>query len=124
MVETVPVTDNDRRMADGFSGYIANFVRSGNPSGDDLPDWPLFDPAALDLMHFTLDDALAFFGRGRFTTVSSAGRPGHRPLVSYETSYEISNACLRVVNGDRCGRSSGSEIRRRTFRHFRQAPRR
>jgi para-nitrobenzyl esterase len=47
-------------MARWFSGYIANFVQTGDPNGDGLPAWPMFDPTAFDLMHFTLDDGPVF----------------------------------------------------------------
>ena len=61
---------------------------------------------------------ILFSGQGRFMMVSLSG---YRSLFKYESSYKISIACLRVANGNRCGRSSGSEIRRRAFRRFRQA---
>jgi para-nitrobenzyl esterase len=35
-----PWTDADRRMADTMSSYLANFVKTGNPNGQSLPDWP------------------------------------------------------------------------------------
>jgi para-nitrobenzyl esterase len=35
-----PWTDADYRMADTISSYLANFVRSGNPNGEGLPEWP------------------------------------------------------------------------------------
>lgn len=60
VVEGEATTENDRQMAQWFSGYIANFVKTGDPNGGDLPAWPLFDPAAFELMHFTLDDGPVF----------------------------------------------------------------
>jgi para-nitrobenzyl esterase len=33
-------TDVDRRLADQFSSYVANFVKSGDPNGGSLPKWP------------------------------------------------------------------------------------
>jgi len=33
-------TDQDHRMADIMSTYLANFIRSGNPNGNELPTWP------------------------------------------------------------------------------------
>jgi para-nitrobenzyl esterase len=53
-------TDNDRQMEVWFSTYVANFIRTGDPNGGDLLAWPKFDPAAFDLMHFTLDDGPVF----------------------------------------------------------------
>lgn len=55
-IEGKATTENDRRMARWFGGYIANFVKTGDPNGGDLPAWPVFDPAAFELMHLTLDD--------------------------------------------------------------------
>lgn len=50
------VTGNDRQTARQFNAFVANFVRSGDPNGDDLPDWPAFDPGHYDLLDFTFDD--------------------------------------------------------------------
>jgi para-nitrobenzyl esterase len=33
-------TGADYRMADTMSSYLANFVKTGNPNGKSLPDWP------------------------------------------------------------------------------------
>ena len=33
-------TDIDRRLADTFSSYVANFTKSGDPNGGSLPKWP------------------------------------------------------------------------------------
>jgi para-nitrobenzyl esterase len=60
VVEGKATTDNDRQMARWFSGYIANFVKSGDPNGGNMPAWPSFDPAKFDLMNFTLDDGPVF----------------------------------------------------------------
>jgi para-nitrobenzyl esterase len=66
MFQTVEVgqkgttTDKDRQMAKRFSGYIANFVKTGDPNGGDLPAWPRFDPSQFDLMNFTLHDGPVF----------------------------------------------------------------
>jgi para-nitrobenzyl esterase len=53
-------TDNDRAMAHQFNAYVANFVKTGDPNGDDLPAWPAFDPAQHDLMNFSMDDGPVF----------------------------------------------------------------
>lgn len=34
-----PWTDEDHRMAEVMSSYLANFIRTGDPNGDDLPEW-------------------------------------------------------------------------------------
>lgn len=33
-------TDQDHRMAGTMSSYLANFIRTGNPNGSELPEWP------------------------------------------------------------------------------------
>jgi para-nitrobenzyl esterase len=42
---TWAVTEDDRRVARQMSGYWANFIKTGNPNGAGLPEWPLYDPA-------------------------------------------------------------------------------
>jgi len=43
---TWAVTEDDRRVATQMSGYWANFIKTGNPNGAGLPEWPRYDPAA------------------------------------------------------------------------------
>jgi para-nitrobenzyl esterase len=54
------VTDADRRTAAAFNTYVGNFVRTGDPNGSGLPTWPAFDPAAVDLLDFSLEDGPVF----------------------------------------------------------------
>ncbi|MCC4231490.1 carboxylesterase family protein [Sphingobium soli] len=35
-------TPRDNRMGDIMSGYLANFVKTGDPNGADLPQWPRY----------------------------------------------------------------------------------
>jgi para-nitrobenzyl esterase len=35
-----PFTDADRNIADAFSSYFANFIRTGDPNGKGLAHWP------------------------------------------------------------------------------------
>ena len=39
----LPWTDEDRRIADMMSDYLVNFATSGDPNGDDLPQWAASD---------------------------------------------------------------------------------
>jgi para-nitrobenzyl esterase len=54
------VTVRDQAVARAFNAYVANFVKDGDPNEDGLPPWPQFDPAAFELMDFTLDQGPVF----------------------------------------------------------------
>jgi para-nitrobenzyl esterase len=38
----VPWTEDDFKVSDTMSSYWTNFVKSGNPNGRDLPEWPAY----------------------------------------------------------------------------------
>ncbi len=42
--ENLPWTKDDWQAADQVSSYWANFVKTGDPNGKDLPDWAAFNP--------------------------------------------------------------------------------
>jgi para-nitrobenzyl esterase len=54
------VTAQDRRVATMFNAYVANFVRTGNPNGTDLPQWRTDRDAPASLLDFAATGAAAF----------------------------------------------------------------
>ncbi|MCX5613025.1 carboxylesterase family protein [Streptomyces sp. NBC_00047] len=49
----------DLEMVRTASGYWANFVRTGDPNGAGLPEWPRYDPATGNVMDFANTGAAA-----------------------------------------------------------------
>jgi len=45
-----PFADEDRAISDKISNYWVNFVKTGNPNGPGLPEWPAANPAKPMLM--------------------------------------------------------------------------
>lgn len=45
-----PWTDEDRRIASTMSSYWANIIKTGNPNGAGLPQWPRFNPRTPNVM--------------------------------------------------------------------------
>jgi len=45
-----PYTTVDRQVAQRMAGHWVNFVKTGNPNGPGLPDWPAFNAAAPAVM--------------------------------------------------------------------------
>jgi para-nitrobenzyl esterase len=48
-------TPRDVAMGDTISNYIVDFVKTGNPNGSGLPDWPKYTRANDVIMDFTAD---------------------------------------------------------------------
>lgn len=49
------LTNQDMAMAQMEHSYWVNFVRTGNPNGSGLPNWPVYDPGADKIMYFSAD---------------------------------------------------------------------
>lgn len=52
-----PWAPGDQRIAEALSGYWVNFVRTGDPNGKGLPEWPAFSPESATTME--LGDKMA-----------------------------------------------------------------
>jgi para-nitrobenzyl esterase len=53
-------TVRDQGIADAFSGYVVNFVRTGSPNGAGLPRWESDAQAATSLLDFAADGRVTF----------------------------------------------------------------
>ena len=42
-LDAAAVTEDDRTFSTAMTGYWVNFAKTGNPNGDQLPDWPPYD---------------------------------------------------------------------------------
>ena len=67
-----PWSPEDRRIADMMSSYWANIIKTGDPNGTGLPEWPRYDPTVPQVMelgdHFgpipvASPDKIAFWER-------------------------------------------------------------
>ena len=58
-------TDDDRRVADQVSSCRVNFVKTGNPNGENLPHWEPFNAASNP-------------------TMAPGAKPGPRPIAAKE----------------------------------------
>ena len=45
-----PWTDVDRKVAETMSSYWVNFVKTGDPNGESLPEWPPYSPDVKEVM--------------------------------------------------------------------------
>ncbi|PKP97224.1 MAG: hypothetical protein CVT74_14735 [Alphaproteobacteria bacterium HGW-Alphaproteobacteria-13] len=70
--EASTFTDADVAVAKTMQGYWLNFVKTGNPNGADLPQWPLFEP----------DHKLIELG-GKFGTFRSVDPAVEKLFVTY-----------------------------------------
>lgn len=50
----VPWTEDDFKLSDAMSSYWVNFVKSGNPNAQGLPEWPRYDaPTGFQVMRLS-----------------------------------------------------------------------
>jgi len=49
------VDQTDQQVANIMNAYWVNFAKTGNPNGDGLPVWPVYDPAKDEIMDFQPD---------------------------------------------------------------------
>jgi para-nitrobenzyl esterase len=55
--EGVPWSDGDRKVSEAMAAYWTNFIKTGNPDGKGLPDWPKSETANhYQMMHFSGND--------------------------------------------------------------------
>ncbi len=78
------VTANDQAMASAFHTYIGNFVRTGDPNGAALPEWPEVVPSEFNLMNFTLDDG-PVYGADPRPGVPLVARAWERQIAEQES---------------------------------------
>jgi para-nitrobenzyl esterase len=48
-------TPDDYKVSAVMQGYFANFIKTGNPSGPGLPEWPAANGGGVPVMHLNVD---------------------------------------------------------------------
>lgn len=77
-----PWDDSDKKLSDAMTSYWVNFAATGNPNGDDLPKWPVYN---------TNDDQSLNFG-DQITVQSGVNKTGLDFFDSYYQALAAKNA--------------------------------
>jgi para-nitrobenzyl esterase len=76
-----PLTEADEKVAQEMNTYWANFVKTGNPNGAGLPDWPAYRSESDVIMDFTNSGPVAkpdpWKKRLDLTAQIASGKPAH-----------------------------------------------
>lgn len=47
-----PWEDTDKKLSDAITSYWVNFAKTGNPNGENLPQWPVYNATADQSLEF------------------------------------------------------------------------
>jgi para-nitrobenzyl esterase len=79
-----PPTAEEKEVAKMMNGYWVNFAKTGNPNGNGLPDWPIYNPKTNQILDFQSD-----------------GKPVGKPDPRKARLDVIEKAVKDVKNGDK-----------------------
>jgi len=85
--EGVPWTEDDFKVSDAMSSYWTNFIKSGNPNANGLPDWPTYD------------------SKSQFTVMHLSGKDTHAAADSLRGRYEFLDARVPKAQGPNSDRA-------------------
>ena len=67
-------TDDDYKVSETMESYFANFIKTGNPNGQDLPVWNTFNDATQQAMWIDVNSKpIPIKNPKRFTMMDSMG---------------------------------------------------
>jgi len=87
----------DEALAKKANEYWANFAKTGNPSGDGLPQWPSYDAKTDTLMNFTLEGPVAMSDPWKERLDLIASLATHKPEVA--TAHALSSGGQTITTG-------------------------